>query len=452
MVFSKFIWTILTLVVVIVLTAVGFGIFLQKPEYPVTSSLLMVLLVAESLYLFYYLTRIRQDLLKLVNALRNQDPTLQFKKEAGDPYFNEIHRGFNEIIRNFKLIRLDKEAEHQFFRATVEHIQFGVIAYNANGEVEIVNEAFLELFGIEQITQLNSLSEVSEELPNLFKKLSHKKESLKQVKIAGSLHHLIFLASRFKLQQQEISLISVRDISREIDRNELEAWQKLLRVLRHEILNSITPIKLLATNLSEMLQPEGKMIPLTQLKENEIEDMKMGLDTIHRRATGLSNFLDAYSNLYRVPDLQLENVLVRDLLERVAFLFKEQFSGEEINCSITCDDPELKIEMDERMIEQVLINLIKNSLEAVKEQQEQSMQIYAGVRDKLPMIGVKDNGKGIPPDQLESIFIPFYSTKDGGTGIGLSFSQHIMRLHHGQLKVNTSPELGTDFQLVFSQQ
>jgi len=415
----------------------------------VTSSLLLVLLVSETMILLYYLTRIRRDLLRLVNALKNEDPTLQFRKKSGDPYFSEIHRSFNEIIQNFRLIRMDKESEHQFFRATVDHIQFGIIAYNEKGFIEIVNEAFLDLFQIKRITDLETLSEVSEELPELFRQLSLQKESLKQVQITGSLHHLIFLASRFKLKQEEITLISVRDISREIDRNELEAWQKLLRVLRHEILNSISPIKLLASNLSGILQPEGKMVSLAKLTEEEIRDIKTGLDTIHRRATGLSNFLDAYSNLYRVPDLQLHPVIVVELLERVASLFKEQFSAEVFSHGISCTDPELSILMDERMVEQVLINLVKNSLDAVKAKQNPSIQLFAEFRDNLKVIGVKDNGQGILPDLLESIFIPFYSTKEGGTGIGLSFSQHVMRLHHGQLKVNTSPGDGSEFQLVF---
>ncbi len=170
MVFSKFIWTILIMVVVIVLTAVGFGIFLQKPYYPVTSSLLIVLLVIETLYLLYYLIRIRRDLLKLVSALRNEDSSLQFRKKSRDPYFSEIHRSFNEIIQNFRLVRLDKEAEHHFFKATVDHIQFGLIAFNENGDVEIVNEAFLELFQMERITSIESLSEVSDELPELFRR------------------------------------------------------------------------------------------------------------------------------------------------------------------------------------------------------------------------------------------------------------------------------------------
>lgn len=449
MVFSRFIWTVLTLVAAIVLTSVGFGIFYQKPQFPVTSSLLLVLLVAESLFLIYYLNRIRRDLLRLINALRHEDPTLQFKKGAEDPYFSEIHHGFNEIIRNFRLIRLDKETEHQFFKATVDHIQFGIIAFNEKGEIEMVNEAFLKLFQTERISHLDSLSKTVVDLPDLFKQLSHQKESLQQVMIKGSQHHLIFLASKFKLQQQEITLISVRDISREIDQHELEAWQKLMRVLRHEILNSLSPIKLLVTNLKEILQPDGKMIPLADLTESEIDDMKTGLDTIHRRATGLSNFLDAYSNLYRVPDLKLKPVKVIGLFEKVTLLFKEQFSDKENSHSIQCEDPEFTIDMDERLVEQVLINLVKNSLEATKPHQEPSIKLFSEMDDSNPVIGVKDNGAGIAPEQMDSIFIPFYSTKEGGSGIGLSFSQHIMRLHQGQMRVHTAPGAGSEFRLVF---
>lgn len=448
MVFSRFIWTILTLVTVIVLTAVGFGIFLQRPGFPFTSSLFLLLLVLETSVLIFYLVRIRRDLLRLVSALRNEDPTLLFRKEAGDPYFSQIHKGFNEIIRNFRLIRLDKEVEHQFFKATVDHIQFGIIAFNEKGEVEIVNEAFLKLFQLERITHLDSLAAASYTLPELLRSLTHQRESLKQVEITGSLYHLIFLASRFRLQQEEISLISVRDISREIDRNELEAWQKLLRVLRHEILNSVTPIKLLANNLSGILESEGKTISLKSLTDGEIDDLKTGLDTIHRRATGLSNFLDAYTNLYRVPDLQLRSVQVTTLLERVGSLFKDQLGAMEKQM-IRCTERELTISMDERMIEQVLINLVKNSLDAVKEIKDPTIHILAEIRESSPVISVKDNGKGIEPDQLESIFIPFYSTKEGGNGIGLSFSQHVMRLHQGRMQVNSSPGHGSEFRLIF---
>ncbi len=451
MVFSRFIWSLLAFVASIVLTAISLGIFLQRPEFPVTTSLLVIALILETAALVWYLTRIRRDLIRLINALRNDDPTLQFSRMRRDPYFNAIHTGFNSLISDFRLVRLDREAEQRFFEETVNHVQFGLVAFNENGEVRMVNRAFLDLFGLSGIKHLDALEEVSTELPGFFRQFYPGRETLKKTALPDGQHHLIFLASGFVLKGEKITLLSVRDISREMDRNELEAWQKLLRVMRHEILNSISPIKLIASNLSEMLQPEGKMIPLTRLMENEIEDIKTGLDTIQRRATGLSVFLDAYSNLYRVPDLQVKSELVRDLLDRVEQLFREQFIREKISYKIQCTDKDLIIAMDERMIEQVLINLVKNSLDAVKEKKDQSIQIYAEVRDRLPVIGVKDNGDGIPPDQLESIFIPFYSTKEGGTGIGLSFSQHIMRLHHGQLKVNSSPGLGTNFQLVFPQ-
>ncbi|MCK4750948.1 MAG: hypothetical protein KAT15_28010, partial [Bacteroidales bacterium] len=178
MVFSRFIWTIITLVAIIVLTSVFLGIYLQKPGYPVTVSLLMVLLVLETLYLIFYLTRIRRDLLKLINALRNEDPTLQFARKGEDPYFSAIHRGFNEIIRNFRLVRLDKETEQRFFESTVNHVQFGLLAFNKKGSVELVNAAFQELFQVRNIQHIDSMGEISEELPAKIRQLSHQKEAL----------------------------------------------------------------------------------------------------------------------------------------------------------------------------------------------------------------------------------------------------------------------------------
>lgn len=449
MVFSRFIWTIVLLILVIVITAIGLGYFIQVPTYPVSISLMAVLLIAEALFLFYYLTRIRKDLLKLINALRHEDPTLQFSKEKGDPYFSSIHKGFNEIIKDFRLVRLDKEAEHQFFKATVDHIQFGIISFYETGEVELVNNAFLKLFELENISRIDELDKTEMGLSEKIRRLEHGEESLVRIMISGRQHHLIFLASRFKIMQQQISLISVRDISREIDQNELEAWQKLMRILRHEILNSITPIKLLSGNLSGMLPGNGEKMSLRSLSEAEISDMKTGLETIHRRATGLSKFLDAYSNLYRVPELQMVNVDVNALLKRVALLFADQFSGENISLSIECSETALQIKLDERMIEQVLINLVKNAIDAVRNSEKRAIVLSGSKESENQIISVTDSGSGIPEDQIESIFIPFYSTREKGSGIGLSFSQHVMRLHGGYITVLSSPGTGSEFRLIF---
>ena len=449
MVFSRFIWSILAFVAVIVGTSLLLGIYLQKPDFPVTTSLLIVALILETIALIIFLTRIRRDLLKLINAMSNDDPTMQFARVGRDPYFSAIHKGFNALIKDFRLVRLDREAEQRFFEETVNHVQFGLIAFNGKGEVKMINQAFLELFGLQTLIQVNDLAAISEDLPEFVQSFSSGKETLKKMELGGQSHHLIFLSSGFVLKGEEIILVSVRDISREMDQNELEAWQKLLRVLRHEILNSISPIKLIAGNLSERLQPEGELLALDQLSKNEVEDIRTGLDTIHRRAGGLSVFLDAYTNLYRTPEFKAELTPILPLLERISNLFKEEFEQEGCALELSCPDPALEWMMDARMIEQVLINLVRNSIDAVHTQASKLIKLSASNTRKGIEISVEDTGTGIPRDQLESIFMPFFSTKETGTGVGLSFSQHVMRLHKGFIRVSSTPEEGSVFLLVF---
>lgn len=442
MVFSRFIWSILSFVAAIVGTSILLGIYLQKPEFPVTRSLLILALVLETTVMIWYLTRIRRDLLKLINALSNDDPTMQFSRVRNDPYFSEIHRGFNELIKDFRLVRLDKEAEQRFFEATVNHVKFGLVAYDQNGNVEMVNDSFLNLFKLNKIENIETLGLKSADLPVLLEGMNQQSESLQKIKIEGHPYHLIFLTSKFKIKGKEITLVSVRDISREIDQNELEAWQKLMRILRHEILNSLSPIKLLATNLSEM--------PITNLSKEEVLDMKTGLETIHRRATGLSNFLDAYSNLYRVPELEQEILPAKELLQRISTLHKDHFEREGVDCRVSVPDESIHIKMDERMIEQVLINLVKNALEALKGLSNPRLTLSAKGNKNETILAVTDNGTGIPADQLDHIFIPFYSTRETGSGVGLSFSQHIMRMHKGRIHVQSREGEGTEIQLIFS--
>jgi nitrogen fixation/metabolism regulation signal transduction histidine kinase len=441
MVFSRFIWSLLAFVTAIVGSAVLLGIYLQKPEFPVTRSLLIVSLILETILLIWYLTRIRRDLLKLIHALSNDDPTMQFSRVKNDPYFSAIHKGFNELIKNFRLVRLDKEVEQRFFEATVNHVSFGLMAYDREGKVEMVNASFLELFKLANFTHLRELEEKTKQLPRLLEELNAQKESLHKLLIDGQQHHLIFLASEFRLKEKEITLISVRDISREIDQNELEAWQKLMRILRHEILNSLSPIKLLAHNLSKM--------PVSELNEDEVRNMKTGLDTINRRATGLADFLDSYSNLYRVPELAFKPTPVAKLFERICTLHKDPFESLNIQATIVCEDASLEISMDDRMIEQVLINLVKNSLEALQGSSEAMLTFSAHSSGNEAVLAVRDNGQGIPDDQLDHIFIPFYSTREEGSGVGLSFSQHIMRMHRGRIHVQSKAGEGTEIQLVF---
>jgi len=188
---------------------------------------------------------------------------------------------------------------------------------------------------------------------------------------------------------------------------------------------------------------------MDRLKEDEVEEILTGLDTIHRRASGLSVFLDAYTNLYRTPEFNAEQTEVQPLLKRISGLFKEQAESQDSKLVIHCPDPSMKLELDARMIEQVLINLVKNAMEAVKAQNTRDITLSAIPDKKEVTISVEDTGTGIPAEQMESIFMPFFSTKETGTGIGLSFSQHIMRLHGGYIRVSSTQGKGSVFQLVF---
>lgn len=446
MVFSRYVLTILAIILVIVITSVGLGIYLPRPEFRITVSLFIILLLLETLSLFLYLNRTRKDLLKLIHALKNEDPGLQFRKDLKDPWFSAIHMGFNDIIRNFRLIRTEKEVEHRFFRETVNHISFGMIAFNEAGKIEMVNQAFLELFLLKSIDHIDLLSSVSSDMPAFLKTLNDNDESFRKFQIGNTQRQLILLASKFRLNNETITLVSLRDLTSEIDRNELEAWEKLIRILKHEILNSITPVKLIAGSLVEIIDEGGKAL---HLSKSDLETIQSGLKTIHSRTTGLSAFLEAYSNLYLVPELLLERIDARKLLERSAELFKNQFIEENIRLELKIPDRELLVEIDVKLIEQVLINLLNNAVQAVQDKSEKIIAMEVRPEKDNLLIEVSDNGTGIDAGQIDNIFVPFYSTVQNGNGIGLSFSRHAMQQHNGYINVNSHPGTGSTFRLVF---
>lgn len=439
MVFSRYLWTIGGIAFSMAGTAIALGIFSTKPGYGISVSLFALLLVVETALLLWHLTHTRRDLLRLTEALKNGDTSQRFNRNSKDPYFTSIHHSFNEIVRDFRLIRLDREAEQQFFEATINHIRFGILAFDNKGRVKLVNSAFLKLFRIPSVHMLDEMETVSPNLPRWIGELGEESESLKKLDINGISYHLIFLVSRFRIKDEEITLLSVRDISREMDRNELEAWQKLMRILRHEILNSVTPIKLLSSGLAQMLE-ENK---------DDYSGLKEGLETINRRAKGLSEFMDAYSNLYRVPELELREISAEEFLKGIRALYEEQFKKQGVNCQVRCDSGMTVLLMDEKMIGQVMINLIKNALEAVKETPGAEIVLETRGGENTESLVVRDNGKGIPEDQLEHIFLPFYSTRTEGSGVGLSFSQHVMKLHGGRIHVRSEAGQGSEFHLIF---
>lgn len=449
MVFSPYLRNIILFVLALVVFALGLAYFIVKGSYPVSVSVFALLLAATTVLLIFYLMRTRKDLLRMIDALRHEDVSTRFSSSVRDPFLLPIHQGFNEIVRNFRLIRLDKEAEHHFFRATIDHIQFGMLAFDEDRNVGISNKAFREFAACSEIQHLEELKKGFPELHDILLSLPPRQSSIHRLRMGGQYHQVIFLASDFKLQEKAHKLVSMRDLSREIEHTELEAWKKLIRIMKHEILNSISPIKLLSGNIINSLFSGGKLRDLRELTTEEVEELQLGIETIHRRSVSLSKFVETYASLYQLPAPEISELDPELLFKDIQQLFREQLEEEKIGFSFSFESGS-KVMADEGLLVQVLINLVRNAIDATSGRPDRSITLWCGIRDSSPCIEVSDNGRGIDSEQLNNIYIPFYSTKEEGSGIGLSFAQHVMKLHQGSLSVDSIPGKGSTFKMLFT--
>jgi nitrogen fixation/metabolism regulation signal transduction histidine kinase len=328
-------------------------------------------------------------------------------------------------------------------------VGIGLLTFKQDGNVQIINSAARKLLRVGQITNINQLTETGPTLVEAFQKLKTGGRELIRLRIGDDTIQLSVFAIELTLRGEEIKLISMSNIQSELEEKEMEAWQNLVRVLTHEIMNSVTPISSLAVTVEEELhkQLEG---PTPQLRKDELEDMHLSLQTISRRSEGLIRFVKEFRNLTQVPQPRLGEIALGPLLEEMAILHKKELSDRGISLITSADPPQLTALADKNMIEQVLINLIKNAIQAFDEQTDKRIELSAFTSDKgRPVISVRDNGPGIDPEALDKIFIPFFSTKKSGSGIGLSLSRQIMRVHEGRISVNSKLGEGTEFLLKF---
>jgi signal transduction histidine kinase len=260
---------------------------------------------------------------------------------------------------------------------------------------------------------------------------------------------LSIYATGFVLRQQQLILVAMQNIHNELEEKEMKSWQTLIRVLTHEIMNSITPIASLSATAYGLLK-NNRECKMPQSVNEVIGDVRDAVNTIEKRSKGLLDFIENYRKLTRIPKPDFKIVQVKNLFERVANLMKDQLENQAIDFRMQVDPESLEITADRALIEQVLINICKNSVEAVDGVSHPKIELWAGT-DGLgnPVVKIIDNGKGISEEVAEKIFIPFFTTKPQGSGIGLSLSRQIMRLHKGTLSVTSKPNVETIFTLRF---
>ncbi|MFZ1805977.1 MAG: ATP-binding protein, partial [Cyclobacteriaceae bacterium] len=390
-----------------------------------------------------------ENIASFLDAIRFDDLSSSFKTDSNDPAVQRLHDELNEAITKLKTSRSEKDSEYQFFKNIVQHVGIGLLTFKKDGSIQIMNTAAKKLLRVNHAKHIDDLRPVSDVLVEAFLKLKTGGRELARLVLADETIQISIYAIELTLKGEVIKLISMNNIQSELDEKEMEAWQNLVRVLTHEIMNSVTPISSLAGVVEDDIKSKMNQ-PTATFNKEEMEDMHLSIQTISKRSQGLIHFVREFKNLSQRPQPNLAPVTVKKLLEEMAVLQKKELSDNKIKITISIEPEDLIISADKSMIEQVIINLVKNAMQSFSEQKEKSIQLKAYLDEKTrPIVSVSDNGDGIDPEALERIFVPFYSTKKTGSGIGLSLSKQIMRQHEGRITVKSKLGEGTEFILRF---
>lgn len=440
----------ITLRILLITICLFLGIWLYFSQDLILAPAILGLVVAGIVgEMIYYVNSINQKLARFLDSIRFADFSSSFTSDSkmGNS-FREVNMAFNEVMEVFKQTRAEKEEQMLFLQIIIQHINTGIISFNPAGKIGVINNAAKQLLQIPQFRDINDLGRLS---PVLLKEVLEMKPGQRTSFKASSSLFLIIQSTSLKMGGQSWTLLSLQNINAELQSNELEAWQNLTKVLRHEIMNSITPISSLVDSLRTILdedsyvQTEGMLI-----KRDGFLDIQEGLDTIANRSKGLVNFVNAYRDYTNIPEPKKEIVPVQELFETVLMLMKEELKTNETFVKTEILPEDLEISCDPNQITMILINLVKNASESMQKQADRMISLRGiSQGDMGTLIQVEDHGPGIVKEALERIFVPFYTTKKTGSGIGLAISRQIMNLHRGSLSVESIPGEKTVFTLTF---
>lgn len=373
----------------------------------------------------WYVDRTNRDFTTFLLALLQNDFTTTFSESDRGKSFNNLYKAFNQITKRFENLSSAKEVQHLYLEGLVEHVRVGIISFDKQEKIHLMNQAMKNILDRPQAPYLNNIQNVNPELIQLFRDIKPKETRLLKHGSSSETLQLSVHASEFILDSEYHKLISVQNIKNELDANELDAWQKLIRVLTHEIMNSVTPITSLSDSLRTMLQNSDGNLSMSKFEA--------GLDAIYARSTGLQGFTESYRKLTRIPIPKMENVSLNHELDQLLTLLTSDLRNVKLKVNIQDD---LQVLMDKDLMNQVFINLIKNAIDAVNETQNPSIEIKAFKQEEV-IIEIIDNGSGIDADKIDQIFVPFFTTKENGSGIGLALCRQIVRLHNGTITASS---------------
>lgn len=452
MLLDRFFYNVFIRVMLIVLTGIALGLVLQHLDkgYYFTLAGIVSLIILQFIMLVNQVNRTNSDLEKFFSSVQDHNTSFRFTEDAGSNSFRKLYVRMNRVNSIIQDARIESERAGHFLQSVIDHIDTGLLSVDETGRTGICNRAARKYVNIQKSSLVSSPVNDNDEISGILGAIRPGQEILYR-KLTDDLRQSILVkASGLKYETNDIMLVSFQDITNELNKKELDSWQKLVRVLTHEIMNSISPITSLASVISGYYRSRdgGKVISPEAVDHQIISRTLSGLDTIEETGKGLLDFVDKFRSLTSLPLPRLATFSIYSLFSKCKLLLESNIPRDiKIHSSVMPED--LSVTADFAQTELVLINLVKNAVEALSGREHGSIQLRAFREANAVLIRVEDNGSGIPDDMLEDIFVPFYTTKANGTGIGLSLSKQIMQNHGGSISVGSVPGKGSKFTLKF---
>lgn len=445
--FRNFEWRILLRVALLFITLSAASFVLVKQWY-VYLLIAVPIIIYQVIDIFRFQRKAHEELDEFVESVHYRDFSRYFDVKHAPIELQPLRKGFNEINTTFKVISKEKETQYQYLQKILELVDTGIISYEEEtGLVVWMNESLKRMMQLPYLKTIHSLARRDEELYKEILTLKPGISKIASVHFERSVFKVLLSATAFQTEGKIYKLIAFQNVNEALDETEAKAWQKLLSVMTHEIMNSVAPISSLADTLKHRLQQS-----VTSLNDEggSLDDLELGIDTIKRRSEGLLKFAETYRNLNKITTLNLKKVYVRDLFGNLHQLMQPTLEQKDIELETILKDTDLQLEIDINLVEQVLINLVVNAIEAIKDSPSPKIVLSAYVSSNYKsVIKIADNGNGMPPELIDKIFVPFFSTKKNGSGIGLSLCKQIMMLHRGNIQVQSVEGEGTAFLLQF---
>ena len=447
MIFKNYHFRLLIKVILLFVTIIAASLIIVKGWFVYLIIVLPVILY--QMVDFYRFNRKAQDeVQQFVESVHYRDFSRYFDVKHAPIDLQPLRHGFNEINTTFKHISREKETQFQYLQKILELVDTGILSYeHKSGQIGWMNESLKKMLGVPYLKTIHSLERRDEALYHEVLDLRPGQSRVVSITKDKSVFKALISATAFQTDNIVYKLIAFQNVDEALDETEAKAWQKLLSVMTHEIMNSIAPISSLADTMLHRLQNS-----VSHLREQPaaIEDLQLGIETIRRRSEGLLKFAETYRNLNKITTPNVKKIYVRDLFANLHQLMQPTLAQKNIELEVTLKDPDLSLEADPSLVEQVLINLVVNAVEAVKDKADPRIILTANLAtNRKIIIKVADNGAGISPEVIDKIFIPFFSTRKTGSGIGLSLCKQIMMLHKGNIQVQSAEGQGTAFLLSF---